>query len=109
MNSSLATPAGVEYAESRQHETRKSQMVMVDGNLVANAQTNLGGTSARVFNQGYWGFASVPVLASSAAEKVGRKAVANAAAMERFGQRARLDLAFEASARPFPAFHVTRW
>ncbi|SVB51624.1 uncharacterized protein METZ01_LOCUS204478, partial [marine metagenome] len=35
--SSLQTLTGVDYAESRQHELRKSRIVMIDGNLTANS------------------------------------------------------------------------
>ncbi|WP_280152522.1 TldD/PmbA family protein [Piscinibacter sp. XHJ-5] len=79
------------YRETRHHELRKSRMLMVDGNLVSNARTVEGGVSARVYEGGYWGFAStqddgVPV------ERIVDKASRNAQAMARFGQRAALAL-----------------
>ena len=76
--SSLQALAGVDYAESRQHELRKSRIVMVDGNLTANSETTEGGSSSRVLNQGYWGFASTPAMDEAAAKRVARKAMQNA-------------------------------
>ena len=76
--SSLQALTGVDYAESRQHELRKSRIVMVDGNLIANSETTEGGSSSRVFNQGYWGFASTPAIDEAAAKRVARKAMQNA-------------------------------
>ena len=49
-----------DYSELREHEIRETRMVMVDGGLTVNLQTTEGGTSARVFDRGYWGFASTP-------------------------------------------------
>ena len=67
-------------------------MAMVDGNLTANSQTSQGGSSSRVFNRGYWGFASVPLLEPSAIERMSRKAKDNAEAMCGFGEKPKLDL-----------------
>lgn len=89
---SMTTPGGVDYAESRQHELRKTRLVMVDGNLTANAETSEGGSSARVFNKGYWGFASTPAMHESAANRVAKKAVDNAATMCRFGEQPSLKM-----------------
>ncbi|MEX0943799.1 MAG: TldD/PmbA family protein [Pseudomonadales bacterium] len=88
----LWTPAGVEYSETRQHEVRKTRIVMIDGNLTSNAETTEGGTSARVFNNGYWGFASVPAMDQASANRVAKKAAENATAMGQFGHQPRLDL-----------------
>ncbi|WP_119396060.1 TldD/PmbA family protein [Salinibius halmophilus] len=72
-----------DYNEFRQHEMRKRRMVMVDGNLVANDSTHQVGESARVFQGGYWGFASSsrPI----GAQTLGNQAFANAKAMQVFG------------------------
>ena len=45
MSSNTAAPTGADYAETRQHEVRKTRMVMVDGNLTANTESSEGGTS----------------------------------------------------------------
>ena len=52
--------AGLGYSELRRHELRKSRMMMVDGSLTQNVRVSEGGTSARVYRDGYWGFASTP-------------------------------------------------
>ena len=81
--------------ETRHHELRKSQMVMVDGNLMANLRTVQQGLSARAHAGGYWGFAAAPAHATvDAAERqaVQRQALANARAMSRFGPRQLLQL-----------------
>jgi TldD protein len=90
--SQLTAPAGVEYSEAREHEVRKVRKVMIDGNLTANSETSEGGISARVFNKGYWGFASIPAMDQASSDKVTKKALDNANAMGRFGERQKLDL-----------------
>lgn len=81
------SPAG-DYNETRSHELRKRRLVMVDGNLVANDSTHSVGQSARVFQQGYWGFASSsqPTVAA----ELSNIALANAKAMQVFGGQQRL-------------------
>jgi TldD protein len=83
--------------ETRQHELRKTRMVMIDGNLTVNLDTLQRGLSARAYIGGYWGFASAPVgnsagLAATAQEHVQQRALANARAMARFGARESLPL-----------------
>lgn len=92
----LAAPAGVDYAEMREHEVRKVRKVMIDGNLTANTETSEGGVSSRVYNKGYWGFASIPAMDQASRDKVVRKAMDNANAMCRFGEKPELDLGGEA-------------
>ena len=88
-----ANPARESYAETRRHELRKSRLTMVDGNLATNLRTAEGGVSTRVYDNGYWGFASVPGADNPASiEKAGRKARENARTMARFGARRSYDL-----------------
>ncbi len=91
----IAAPAGVDYAEARQHEVRKTRMVMIDGNLTANTETAEGGSSARVFEKGYWGFASTPAMDDAAASQVADKAADNARTMSRFKEQPKLDMPLE--------------
>ena len=93
--SAPAAPSGVEYSESRRHELRKTRLVMVDGNLTSNSETTESGISARVFNKGYWGFASVPAMDDGSAAKVAKKAVENAGAMCRFGDQPPIEMPME--------------
>ena len=79
------------YSETRQHELRKTRLMMIDGNLSLNSRTAEGGVSARVYHDGYWGFASAPQAADSA-QKVIAKAQANALTMARFGMQPTLSL-----------------
>ena len=57
----MAASIGLRELETREHELRKSRMVMVDGNLTANLDTVQRGLSARAYLGGYWGFASAPL------------------------------------------------
>lgn len=72
-----------DYNEFRQHELRKRRWVMVDGNLMANESTHNVGQSARVFQNGFWGFASS--TSADASESLSNLALANAKAMQVFG------------------------
>jgi TldD protein len=72
------------YAETRHHELRKTRLQMVDGNLILNQRLSEGGVSSRVYEGGYWGFASSPGGAPADLERQARR---NAQAMARFGPR----------------------
>lgn len=78
------------YTETRSHELRKSRMLMIDGNLAVNSRTAEAGVSARVYRDGYWGFASAP--AATRLDTVTDKALRNAQAMARFGAKQALAL-----------------
>ena len=80
------------YSESRRHEVRKSRLVMVDGNLVSNAHSVEAGASARVYEGGYWGFASTSETAGERVRELADLARRNAGAMARFGLRKKLEL-----------------
>jgi len=81
------------YTETRRHELRKSRMLMIDGHLAVNSRTAESGISARVYRDGYWGFASAPGDAGLLA--VTDRALRNARAMTRFGERQALALPAE--------------
>ena len=83
---------GLQYSELRQHELRKSRVMMIDGSLTQNSRSVDGGTSARVYRDGYWGFASVAATGNEAAQRVARQARDNVQAMARFGQRSSVAL-----------------
>jgi len=93
----MSTIASRHELETREHELRKTRMLMVDGNLTHNLRTVERGVSARAYVDGYWGFGSQPLVAGVAdRELVQRQALANARAMARFGARPPL---------PLPAVH----
>jgi TldD protein len=96
MSGRIQAPTGGDYSEVRQHELRKTRMVMIDGNLTANSETSEGGTSARVFDKGYWGFASAPFMDGATVTRVAAKAADNARCMRRFGQPPKLNMPLEA-------------
>jgi TldD protein len=84
-----AARAAQGYFELRRHELRRTRMQMIDGHLAVNSRTAEGGTSARVHEGGYWGFASETTGASDPArERLLDKATRNARAMGRFGATA---------------------
>ncbi len=92
----LSIPRNVDYGETRQHEVRKTRLVMIDGNLTANTETSEGGTSARILDHGYWGFASIPAMDNDSVTRVTGKAAENARAMRRFGVKPDLSLPMDA-------------
>ena len=49
-----------EYTELRAHENRNTRINIVNGDIMANVTGSYSGVSARVFKNGYWGFASSP-------------------------------------------------
>ncbi|MRD48818.1 TldD/PmbA family protein [Caenimonas koreensis] len=75
------------YLETRRHELRKRRILMVDGNLTQNLQTVEAGASARVYDNGYWGFASTNDTSPAGIDRVTDLARKNAAAMARFGAK----------------------
>ena len=86
-------PTETAYAELRRHALRKRTVVMVDGQLITNADNSEGGISARAYHGGYWGFASEPDTSDTAAAgRVQLQALGHARAMARFGPRQTLAL-----------------
>jgi TldD protein len=81
------------YTETRRHELRKSRMLMIDGHLAVNLKTAEGGISARAYRDGYWGFASAPH--DTGEDAVTERALRNARAMTRFGDKRPLALPAE--------------
>src|SRR6478609_3555481 len=75
------------YLETRHHELRRRRVLMVNGSVTTNSQTAEAGVSARVHDQGYWGFAASSDLAGDALQRVTATARRNAATMGRFGAR----------------------
>lgn len=75
------------YFEVRSHELRKRRMMMVDGNLTSNTESAERGTSARVNQDGYWGFAASSVPGTDDVARLKDQAARNAAAMARFGRK----------------------
>lgn len=88
----VAKVVSTSYSELRRHELRKSQMLMVDGNLVTNERSVEAGASARVYEGGYWGFAAASGTEEGKLAQVTELARRNARAMGKFGARTPLEL-----------------
>ena len=67
----------------RVHENRSRGVVILKGNLTANARSETRGTSARVGKDGVYGFASIGELSDDAARKVLKAAQDNALLLAR--------------------------
>lgn len=72
-----------DYNEYRHHETRTRNLAMIDGNLVVNRSQHSAAQSARVFQNGSWGFASSSL--PNYCDKLNNQALANAKALQVFG------------------------
>ncbi|MDY6933094.1 MAG: TldD/PmbA family protein [Spirochaetota bacterium] len=66
------------YTELRVQENRSLRIAMIDGNIVQNSKASISGVSARVYNDGSWGFASNPNITDDAVKRVVTKATDNA-------------------------------
>ena len=66
------------YTELRLHENRVMQIALLNGDIVANTQDTNGGVSARVFDQGAWGFSSNPNATNDSIEATIQAATKNA-------------------------------
>ncbi len=75
------------YLETRHHELRRRRVLMVNGSVTTNSQTAEAGVSARMHQQGYWGFAASSDTHGDALQRVTDAARRNAATMGRFGAR----------------------
>ena len=71
----------------RGHENRNRRVVLLKGNLVQNSRSENRGISARVNNNGAFGFASIAEYTEEAAEKVLRSATENALIMSKHTKR----------------------
>lgn len=67
-----------EYTELRVQENRNTRLTMVNGDLVNNVSTAIGGVSARVFKNGRWGFASSPHVTNEGIKSVIQSSTNNA-------------------------------
>src|SRR4051812_12144359 len=73
--------------ELRAHENRTIQFQMINGQLVGNNKSSGGGLSARIFDAGAWGFASVPEISLAAADRVLMQAGRNASVLSKRVER----------------------
>lgn len=66
------------YTELRLHENRSTVYILVNGDLVSNDQSTVSGVSARMYKNGFFGFASSPVISDGKVEAILKKAEDNA-------------------------------
>lgn len=67
-----------EYTELRAQENKSIQITIVNGDIVTNLKQKKSGISARVNQDGYWGFASNPLFQEKEIRNVIARATANA-------------------------------
>jgi len=67
-----------EYTELRVQENRNIHITLVNGDIMGNTRTAISGVSARVYKNGYWGFASNPEFEEKEVKKVIEAATENA-------------------------------
>ena len=67
-----------EYTELRVQENRNIRITMVNGDIMSNSRTAIGGVSSRVYKDGSWGFASHPELDEETIKQVIKSATKNA-------------------------------
>ena len=70
------------HTELRGQLNRSRRVVLMSGNVVTNARSDISGVSARVYRNGTCGFSSMAEYTPEAAEKVLRAASENAAFMD---------------------------
>ncbi len=73
----------VEYTELRVQENRSNRVVLVNGDVLSNVNTAIGGVSARTFKDGSWGFASSPLINAEGTKLVINASTDNARFMSR--------------------------
>ncbi|HET6795329.1 MAG TPA: TldD/PmbA family protein [Acidimicrobiales bacterium] len=80
------------YTELRLHTNHESHVSMVGGTIVANRATTVSGVSARSYQDGSFGFSSLPTLSDDAVPAVLAQAAANADLVSRRPRRSGGDL-----------------
>lgn len=80
------------YTELRLHNNYETVVSMVGGNLLVNRATTIGGVSARSYQDGAFGFASLPSLSDDAIPQVLERARLNADLLQRKAGRSDGDL-----------------
>ena len=75
------------HTELRQQKSRSRQISMIQGNLTGNARMESSGTSARVYQNGVYGFSSIAECSDDAAGTVLKAASENALFMDRHVDR----------------------
>ena len=72
-----------EYTELRAHVNKTRQVAFLAGNMTANAQSTIGGVSARVYRGGTYGFSSCAECSNESIKNIITAATENAAFMDK--------------------------
>lgn len=80
------------YTELRLHSNYEAVVSLVGGNLVVNRATTISGVSARAYQDGAFGFASLPSLSDDAIPAVMDEAAHHAGLVQRLAPRREGDL-----------------
>jgi TldD protein len=86
-----------DYTELRAHRNASTSIRFVNGNLVENSRTESSGCSARVYKNGFWGFASSPEADAKSIRSVLSHASDNADFLASRGNRKAEKLAVSSS------------
>jgi TldD protein len=89
------------HTELRAHENSATTIQMVKGSLTANSRAVTGGASARVYRNGFWGFASVPKTDRDSMKTIIGTAGKNASFLAGKGKRRAYELDTAAYANEF--------
>ncbi len=81
-----------EYTELRVQNNRSMRVTMVNGDIMGNSVSITGGTSARTYSGGLWGFASRPDTGEDAVRTVIRDATSNSLFLSKRERRSALEL-----------------
>jgi len=80
------------YTELRLHNNYETSISMIGGTVMVNRATTIGGVSARSYQDGAFGFASLPSLSNDAIPQVLEQAIDNAVLLQRRAARSEGDL-----------------
>ncbi len=76
-----------EYTELRAQENKSNQIAIINGDINTNIKQIKSGISARVNKNGYWGFASNPLLTENEIQNVIERATGNALFLSSKGKK----------------------
>ncbi|HHI79781.1 MAG TPA: TldD/PmbA family protein [Planctomycetes bacterium] len=71
-----------DYTELRVQQNRSVEIALVNGDVMRNARSVTGGSSARVGGCGAWGFASAPEVGTKTFERIVERASRNASVLK---------------------------
>lgn len=76
-----------DYTELRWQENTNVFLKLLNGTLIENGKRTVGGVSARVYKDGFFGFASSPLSDADKIKEIVRKAGENASLLAGLGRK----------------------